>query len=506
MSAFDPSQLNVRPEMLPSNQNDPAVQFVNAWMSSAVAGQQKHKSAASRRQRRFLEQYLPLLSPRCEQVLQEMMAISSANAEAVNILRDHMLVLQQIRLNGGNIEAVRNAYVNIHGGLVLDIPASLENALEKMVILEQKGQYQNILEEVTLVRECLSHVERDQTIPAEVYAALHLLLATLLRAEMELGRFRHFEEIQSHFQFALQVYTYERYPQQYAETQRQFGNAYASYLSRDREENLERAISCYKEALRIHTYDAFPEKWANIQHKLGNVYGVREKSERVKNLEQSIQHYESALLVISFDMNASLWADIQENLGMDYLEFPEGNKVRNIERAIQCFKATLRYFTREQHPNSWVYVQNRLGMAYFRYHEGDRATNLERAIYCFQTALRVVTQDTLPREWIETHTGLGESYLLRVRGTLSENIELAIRHLTIALTALESFDSSTMHIKRIKLYNNLGEAYHKRLLGERIENLRQARHHYLKVLKVIPLHFAEYERAQLSLAYLEAAI
>ena len=58
---------------------------------------------------------------------------------------------------------------------------------------------------------------------------------------------------------ALKIYTPERYPLDYAETQNNLGIAYRGLSEvRDKKGNLERAIEAYDEALRIYTKVKYP--------------------------------------------------------------------------------------------------------------------------------------------------------------------------------------------------------------------------------------------------------
>jgi tetratricopeptide (TPR) repeat protein len=65
----------------------------------------------------------------------------------------------------------------------------------------------------------------------------------------------------------------------------------------ERAENLEQAIFHYQQALEVYTRQAYPEDWARTQNNLGNAYRNRIRGERAENLEQAIFHYQQALEV-----------------------------------------------------------------------------------------------------------------------------------------------------------------------------------------------------------------
>src|SRR5436305_1690402 len=57
-----------------------------------------------------------------------------------------------------------------------------------------------------------------------------------------------------------------------ADIQHKLGIAYSILFDGDRQANLERAITAYQAALQIYTQEAFPAEWAATQHDLGNAY------------------------------------------------------------------------------------------------------------------------------------------------------------------------------------------------------------------------------------------
>ena len=68
------------------------------------------------------------------------------------------------------------------------------------------------------------------------------------------------------------VYTREAFPQDWAMTQNNLGNAYRDRIQGSRAENLEAAIKAYEAALTVRTREAFPQDWAMTQNNLGTAY------------------------------------------------------------------------------------------------------------------------------------------------------------------------------------------------------------------------------------------
>jgi hypothetical protein len=63
-----------------------------------------------------------------------------------------------------------------------------------------------------------------------------------------------------------------KYPQAWAGTQNNLGNAYSNLSTGGRAENLKRAIACFEAAFRVYKEDEFPKSWATTQVNLGTAY------------------------------------------------------------------------------------------------------------------------------------------------------------------------------------------------------------------------------------------
>jgi tetratricopeptide (TPR) repeat protein len=69
--------------------------------------------------------------------------------------------------------------------------------------------------------------------------------------------------------------------------------------------NLEIAITGYEVITTVFTRDRFPEDWARTQNNLGNAYLNRIRGERADNLETAIACYQEALTVSFFNSEKS---------------------------------------------------------------------------------------------------------------------------------------------------------------------------------------------------------
>jgi CHAT domain-containing protein len=193
-------------------------------------------------------------------------------------------------------------------------------------------------------------------------------------------------------------------------TQNNLGNAYLYRIKGDKSQNLEDAIAAYTAALQVYTHDAFPQQWATTQNNLGLAYTDRIEGDEAENLELAITSYTAALQVYTRKSFPQQWAGTQNNLGATFLYRIEGDKAQNLENALVSYTATLQVYTRDALPQQWAMTQNNLGLAYSNRIKGDKVQNLEQAIASYTAALQVYTRDAFPQNHAETLLNLGIAY------------------------------------------------------------------------------------------------
>jgi CHAT domain-containing protein/predicted LPLAT superfamily acyltransferase len=273
------------------------------------------------------------------------------------------------------------------------------------------------------------------------------------------------------YERALEVYTREAFPQDWATTQNNLAIAYCERIRGERADNLELAIAAYERALEVYTREAFPQQWATTQNNLALAYCERIRGERADNLELAIAAYERALEVYTREAFPQDWAMTQNNLANAYLNRIRGERADNLELAIAAYERALEVYTREAFPHNWAATQNNLASAYRNRIRGERADNLELAIAAYQRALEVRTREALPQDWAMTQNNLANAYSERIRGERADNLELAI---TAYERALEVYTREAFPQNWAMTQNNLASAYRNRICGERADNLELA--------------------------------
>ncbi|MHC5862236.1 CHAT domain-containing protein, partial [Nostoc sp.] len=198
--------------------------------------------------------------------------------------------------------------------------------------------------------------------------------------------------IKAAFQLALQVYTREAFPEQWAATQNNLAIAYRDRIKGERADNLELAIAAYQLALEVRTRKAFPYDWALTQNNLGNAYSDRIKGDKSENLELAITAYQLALQVLTREAFPHDWALTQNNLALTYSNRIKGEKADNLKVAIAAYQLALQVYTCEAFPKECLGTARNLGNLYFEQQAWAEAASaytkaLEAAEILYQSAI-----------------------------------------------------------------------------------------------------------------------
>jgi tetratricopeptide (TPR) repeat protein len=283
------------------------------------------------------------------------------------------------------------------------------------------------------------------------------------------------------FEAAMRVYTEQDFPQDWAVTQNNLGNAWQNLPTGDRDANLHHAIECYEAALRVYTEQDFPQDWAMTQNNLGAAWRGLPTGDREANLRRAIECYEAALHVYTEQDFPQDWAMTQNNLGTAWGNLPSGDREANLRRAIDCFEATLRVHTEQAFPREWATTQNNLGIAWANLPTGDREANLRRAIECYEAALRVRTEQAFPQDWATSQNNLGNAWSALPTGDREANLRRTIECFEAALRV---YTEQAFPREWATTQNNLGNAWADLPTGDREANLRRAIECYEAALRV----------------------
>ena len=341
---------------------------------------------------------------------------------------------------------------------------------------ERADNLEQAIEHYTLALE----VYTPQAFPAQ-WAQTHCDLSGAYAQRIHGEQVDNLEQAIEHATLALEVFDPEAHPESWAGSQNNLATAYVQRIHGERADNLEQAIEHYILALEVFDPQADPKVWAGIQGNLARAYADRVCGERAGNLERAIEHYTLALKVYMPQALPAEWAAAQSNLATAYAQRIRGERADNVERAMEHYTLALEVYTREVFPTEWAQMQNNLANAYANRIRGERAENLERAIELYTLALEVRTRQAFPADWAMTHHNLASAYAQRIRGARADNLEQAIEHFALAL---EVHNRQASPAKWAGTHVSLATSYTNRIRGERAENLERAIELYTLALEV----------------------
>ena len=251
-------------------------------------------------------------------------------------------------------------------------------------------------------------------------ARLQLALGNALKTlgEREAGTER-LEQAVGAYRAALEEYTRERVPLDWAVTQNNLGNALQALGERETgTERLEQAVEAYRAALKERTRERVPLDWAAAQSNLGNTLRtLGEREVDTERLEQAVGANRAALEEYTRERVPLYWAAAQNNLGNALRTLGERETgTERLAQAVEAYRAALEERTREQMPLDWAMTQNNLGNALRTLGERKADTvHLEEAVDAYRAALEVFTGEGSPR-----YRGLVQDNLVRALNRLRE--------------------------------------------------------------------------------------
>ena len=176
---------------------------------------------------------------------------------------------------------------------------------------------------------------------------------------------------------------------------------------------LEEAVTAYRAALEEWTRDRVPLDWAGVQMNLGNtLLALGEREPGTARLEDAVTADRAALEEWTRDLVPLDWATAQMNLGIALQAVgkrkPDGAR---LNEGVTAIRAALEIRTRDRAPRDWALTQLNLGNALMDLGARERGTaRIQDAVAAFGEALEVFTQDRAPLEWATAHYNLGMAF------------------------------------------------------------------------------------------------
>ncbi len=263
-----------------------------------------------------------------------------------------------------------------------------------------------------LVKEMPAGLDGDAKGAIQFSHAMALFYLGTEKGEAEL-----LEQSVTAFRGALEEWTRDHLPLQWARAQMNLGNA-LGLLGRLRADValLHQAEAAYRSALEEWTRDSVPLQWARVQVNLGNALKDLAKLETgTARLEQAVAAYRAAL---EENLRARIplgWAITQMNLcaALTALGTRESSTVR-LETGLSACRAALLEFTRDRVPLQWARTQVTLGNALTArgYLETGTTAGLEQAVAAYRAALEEIPRNHMPLQWAVAQVNLANTLLI----------------------------------------------------------------------------------------------
>jgi tetratricopeptide (TPR) repeat protein len=116
-------------------------------------------------------------------------------------------------------------------------------------------------------------------------------------------------------------------------------------------DRLEQAVAAYRAALEVYTRESLPLDWATTQNNLGNaLWTLGEREDGTENLEKAVAAYRAALEVRTRERVPLDWAMTQNNLGTALRALGERQDgasdagSRRLQEAVAAYRAALEVF------------------------------------------------------------------------------------------------------------------------------------------------------------------
>jgi tetratricopeptide (TPR) repeat protein len=331
---------------------------------------------------------------------------------------------------------------------------NLGNALRTLG--EREAGTERLEAAVAAYRAALEEYTRDR-VPLQ-WAAVQMNLGTALLTlgEREAGTER-LEEAVVAYRAALQEYTRDRVPLGWAMAQMNLGIALQALGAREAGTGrLEAAVAAYRAALEEFLRDRVPLDWARTQSNLGNALRtLGEREAGTDRLEEAVAAFRAALKEWTRDRVPLQWAGTQNNLGVALRTLGEREAgTERLEAAVAAHRAALEEFTRDRVPLDWAGTQMTLGNALQNLGEREGGTDrLEEAVVAHRAALEEFTRDRVPLQWAATQMNLGNALaILGGREAGTERLEKAV---TAYRAALEEWTRDRLPLQWATVQGNL---------------------------------------------------
>lgn len=324
---------------------------------------------------------------------------------------------------------------------------------------EQDGQF--IVDSLKPFIERVRNLVASKTVAGVQQASLQVVLGDSLVAYGEqTGDDAALAEAQVFYQKALTVFSRDKEPKQWVETQCSLATILAMFGRREAgTAKLEQAAAMYQNVLNDYPGLSASLDWATVKNNLGAILlTIGERDGKPAKLNQALAAFQDALEEGSRERAPLDWARTQNNLGTVFMVLSAHEAgASQLEKAIEAYKLSLAERTRKRVPLDWAATQNNLGNALLALGERGSGTAMhEQAVTAYQEALKERTRERTPIKWASTQSNLGNALIaLGKRESGTVNFEKAV---VAVQESLKEYTRANSPLEWATSQNNLGVA------------------------------------------------
>jgi CHAT domain-containing protein/tetratricopeptide (TPR) repeat protein len=249
------------------------------------------------------------------------------------------------------------------------------------------------------------------------------------------------------------------------------GRIYARQATRNRQDNVEAAITYLTEALQPGNDQPPPRVTAKAQVDLADAYLKRAAGPRADNVRVAIRHLEAADQFFTGEAHPDERAALRGTLGVAYLDHVDDDRAQNIERAVDYLTEAYQHFATHGPVSACAAAAHNLANAYLERRAGKLADNAQMAIGLLERALGVLTEQEYPLDRAAAAHSLGNAYLRRGHGERANNVEQAI---AFYIAARDAFARLQAGLEEALTRYSLAAAYLQQVLGDPEDNAELA--------------------------------
>ena len=254
-------------------------------------------------------------------------------------------------------------------------------------------------------------------------------------------------------------------------------------------DNVVNAVNYYRKAIEEYDPRDYPDDWADAQLKLANAFRVLSFWEGTKDIEQAIAANKEALKVYSKRYYPFSWAEARGQLAQSLSQLGQAtSNPDDFRQSISLFRQVLDGYPRDHAPGEWSALQSALGDALMGLYDLDQKAGRDyprQALNAYHAALEELTLQDNPIGWAQAKAGAGNA--LEELGYNNSDKDYLNQAIDAYNDSLKIFRRDRQPIPWATVKYELGEAYV--YLGDQgpgVKYLQQGLQAYREALAALP--------------------